>query len=204
VLLLPLLLVALSGCERPAGPATSWQLPTSSSSSAATSTTAPASSTTSAPAPTSTPDLSDPIVAKLPAAARIETEAGAKAFSRFFIQQLGAFYSDTQTVDFTKLYTPACTMCQTIDKAFSTVSKIGKTRRNPASVTYVGADIYNEQTHFMQVTATFAKLTLYRNGKAVAVIGKSYAGNLQYWLDLEYDGHWRVTSLKGGMSAFQD
>lgn len=162
-------------------------------------------SVSASPTPTAaTPDLSDPVVQAMPAAARVETEEGAEAFAGFFVEQLGAFYSDTQVVDFDELYTSDCKECRIYDRGLTKLRKTGKTRTNPAKVTFSGAEQFTPVTRLVQVAVTFKRLTIYKSGKPVAEIGKGFVGNLQFRLDLEFDGRWRVSEMDADMSAFQD
>ncbi|GAB3884827.1 DUF6318 family protein [Terrabacter terrigena] len=106
--------------------------PPVTSSTPATTTAVP--STTTKPTPTATVD---PVIAKIPAAARAKTEAGAQAFARFFIESLntGATTANPQVLE--GLFTPACETCKAMHDSLQTL-KMKHQRHTAPSIKVTG------------------------------------------------------------------
>ena len=100
-------LATLAGCTGGAPAPTARTLPASPSSSTST-TSRPPATTTSAPTPTRSVD---PVIAKIPAAARTKTRKGAQAFARFFIESLNVGAARPDAAVLTGLFTSNCETC---------------------------------------------------------------------------------------------
>src|SRR4051812_42042784 len=102
----PVALAVLGACTASdPGPAVT----TTSSSSAVTSSPAPTAITTStAPSPTATVD---PVIAKIPAAARANDKPGGVAFSRFYFDTLNSAFKTGDSELLAALASPRCPTC---------------------------------------------------------------------------------------------
>lgn len=188
------LVLALTACSRPAseGPRGTGSLAPSSDSSV------PASLTASTGGETVPPlDLSDPVVAALPAAARAKTSAGAIAFGRFYVTQLGAMFAGKEVIRPDKLTTPDCTVCRSLLKETERLRAQGLTRANPASLKYSGIDFSSTEREVVRVEVVMRPLKAYdASGNYVGHIMAGVGSHMQLRMDLQYQGHWRVVELR--------
>lgn len=72
---------------------------------------APAPTTTTSAPPTTTQAPVDPVVAKVPKAARANTQEGAEAFAKYFMEQVGIGYFKADPTVLDGLYVRACKTC---------------------------------------------------------------------------------------------
>src|SRR6478609_6765870 len=91
------------GDPGPSGPPPSTHSSTSTATSAATTTT-----TTPAPSPTTSVN---PVIAKIPANARPGTQAGAEAFSAFYMGQVNVAFTKGDPNALAGLASPSCKVC---------------------------------------------------------------------------------------------
>jgi len=99
-----LLLSGCGGSVPPAGPATGPLVPPSDSTGVAS------GGTPTTRATTTSVDV-DPVVARIPKAARPNTQAGAEAFARFFIEQVAQMWMEADATVIDGLYSKSCASC---------------------------------------------------------------------------------------------
>jgi hypothetical protein len=184
--LLALLLAAgcTSGSPTPAG---STSVATTTSSSAATTSAAP--TTTAKPSPSL-----DPVIAKIPAAARPESIEGAAAFAKFYFEQLNRSFRAGSPRLLDGLYANSCAICVDLRKSAEELSAKGLHHEGDTlTVTFSSTTVFNRESRQVLV-----KLDQH----AVAVVDaagkqkeKTNAGSGAFVAVVEFNKHWIVTDL---------
>ncbi len=88
-------------------------VPSGTSSAPTTTTSAPPTTTTQAPV--------DPVVAKIPKAARANTQEGAEAFAEFFVRQIGQGFAKADPGLIGGLYTKECKTCVALHEGMASM-----------------------------------------------------------------------------------
>jgi hypothetical protein len=141
----------------------------------------------------------DPVIAKIPAAARPETIEGAEAFARFYIAQVNKAYTAADPVALQGLSTQACKTCEQFVATATKFREDGVHHDAPsltvtsATATTFGADHY--------------EVTAFLNQAAVKVVdgagrarSRTSAAKGAFLLTLAFDSHWLVTRLQTAKS----
>ncbi|MGO4599705.1 DUF6318 family protein [Terrabacter sp. 2RAF25] len=160
--------------------------------SAAATTTSSAPSTTTTPTPTATVD---PVLAKIPAAARPSTDAGAAAFSKYYFERVNSGFRTGSTSDVHGLAQPDCVTCN----AFASAIK-----EQNAKGTHYGADLARiDFSSPLEVKLPNARVLVDLSQLAVPIlnsnnkkVGTTPTGNASFVVSLKYEGHWIVTRLQ--------
>ncbi len=189
----PVALVTLGACTgSDPGPAVTTPL----TSSAVTSSPTPTASTSTAPRPTATVD---PVIAKIPAAARTETIEGAAAYTTFYFTQLNEAFKAADPAVLLNLSSPACKMCAALSNGVADVKKAGH---------HYGGDLtkvnYASTTEFSPKTR---QVLVDLNQKAVPVLDGSgrrvdttRSAKLALVATVEFDKRWIITRLQKATS----
>ncbi|MGO4360506.1 DUF6318 family protein [Terrabacter sp. RAF57] len=185
----PVALAALGACT---GSDTGPAVTTPPSTSAVTSSSAPTTTTTSAaPSPTATVD---PVIAKIPAAARPETQAGAAAFTRFFFEQLNRSFKDASPEVLDGLFASSCEICTDLSRSAKELKMASEHHDgNTLKVTFSSATIFNDRDRQVLVKLEqFAVPVVDENGKRVDT---TRAGSGAFVAVLRFSTHWELTDL---------
>ncbi|WP_156415562.1 DUF6318 family protein [Terrabacter sp. Soil811] len=190
----PVALAALGACTgSDPGPAVT----TPPSTSAVTSSSAPTTTTTSAtPSPTATVD---PIIAKIPAAARPETIEGAAAYTKFYFTQLNRAFKTSDPSVLNDLSSDACKMCAALSNGVADLKKAGH---------HYGGDLtklnYASTTEFSSRTR---QVLVDLNQRAVPVLDESgrtvdttRSAKLAFVATVDFDKRWIITRLQKASS----
>ena len=185
----PVALAALGACTgSDPGPAVT----TPPSTSAVASSPAPPTTTTSAtPSPTATVD---PVIAKIPAAARPETQAGAAAFTRFFFEQMNRSFKDASPELLNGLFAPSCQICADLTLSAKELKLASQHHDGDTlKVTFSSATVFNDRDRQVLVKLDqFAVPVVDQNGKRVAT---TKAGSGAFVAVLRFTKHWILTDL---------
>ena len=189
------MLVALSalGACTSSGAAGETAKSSSAASSGTTTTAAPSTTTTSAaPSPTTSVD---PVIAKIPAAARPETREGSVAFAQYFLRQVNVAFTQAKPEALNGLFSESCVACNEFQSG-ATELKRGGLRHKGVSLTTTGANS-NEYTPKVRSVA----LLLTQNSVPVVnaagkTVRRTKAGSGTLLATLSFKDHWVVTKLQ--------
>lgn len=156
-----LALAACNGAEPVVGPTGS------SSSTSSTTTTAPPTTTSKPTTSTTTPTV-DPVLAKIPKAARPETMQGAEAFAKFYIDSLNTGSTGKDFNALKGLYKASCIACVSMNATLQELKKKGHHN--------VGDSIAVVNSEGMNQSATSTAVLLDVHERSVRVVDE--AGNL--------------------------
>lgn len=188
--------VALAGCtaSTPAPPASSSPQPTSATSS--TSTTAAPTTSARPSTTTSTPPPSvDPVLAKIPKAARPETINGAEAFVRFYMEQVNAAFTKGTPAPLTGLDGPACKICAAFIDAAEQL-RTDKQRHKGVSieVTAASSNKFSDTTRTVLVWVTQRSVPIL--DQRGATVDQTKAGKGVFLATLKFDRRWVMSRLQ--------
>ncbi|WP_147063780.1 DUF6318 family protein [Terrabacter aerolatus] len=158
-----------------------------------TSTSAAPSTTSTAPSPTTSVD---PVLARIPDAARARTAAGAQAFARFFIESLNAGASKPDSRVLAGLFAPSCETCQAMYKSL----KILETKKQR----HTGDSIRVSATSSLTFSTSAAQVLIDVEQKSVDVVDSKGAtvrrtadGPGTFVMSISLNGgHWIATKLQ--------
>lgn len=174
------------------------QTPTASSgsTSAVTTTAAPPTTTTAPPSPK--PSV-DPVIAKIPAAARPETMEGAAAYSQFYFAKLNEAFKTGDTSLLNSLSSSECKTCSALSNGAAEVAKAGH---------HYGGDLtkvnYATATEF---SSTTRQVLIDLNQEAVPVLDstnreveKTRSAKLAFVATLKFEKRWSIVRLQRASS----
>jgi hypothetical protein len=182
--------VALAGCgdgdRQAGGPATPVEARTS------TAVTSPA-------APTTTTAPADPVLARIPAAARPNTPKGAEAFARFYFEQVNEAFKRADAARLQDLTTQACELCKGMAQGVTDMA---------AKRHHYGGDLAKVNfTSPVDSTATSQRVLVDAKQLSVAIVDEegrkvdqTDAADLRFVATLSYDGRWVITRLQKAKS----
>ena len=186
----PVALAVLGACT-PSDPGPAVTGPPSSS--AVTSSPIPTATTTStAPSPTATVD---PVIAKIPAAARPRTQDGAEAFARFYMEQVNRAFTGPDPTALASLAGLDCKTCSAFLAGAKELKAKGH-RHKGVSITVDGSpsNSYTPTSAIVQVFVTQHSVPVIdRSGKKVA---QTKAGQGIFLATLTFDTHWVIQRLQ--------
>jgi hypothetical protein len=139
----------------------------------------------------------DPVIARIPAAARPETKEGAKAYAAFFLASLNEASRVADATLLEGLFTPECKTCSAMH---ATVTELAKSKRRYASdtVRLLGVDpiVFNGDRRIMR--ARFDQVAVDILNGAGAPIDKTVAApDSAFAISLRFtDGRWIVTKVQ--------
>ena len=159
---------------------------------------APSSTATTSAAPSPTTSI-DPVIAKIPAAARAETMEGAAAYTQFYFAELNRAFKTGDTSLLTSLYSKECKTCSALSNGVADVRTAGH---------HYGADLtkvnYATATEF---TPTIRRVLVDMNQMSVPVLDKANrkvdvtrSAKLEFVATLEFDKRWNITRLQKASS----
>jgi len=151
---------------------------------------APASTTTT-PGPTASVD---PVIAKIPAAARPETQAGAAAYSTFYFEQLNRSFKTASPELLDGLFEPSCQICVDLRKSSNELKTTSQHHDGDTlKVAFSSATVYNpNQRQVLVRLRQFAVPVVDKDGKQVDT---TKAGSGAFVAVLKYTDHWVITDL---------
>jgi hypothetical protein len=180
------LAVTLSACASDP-PATT--APPSATAPASTLSASAPPTTTSAP-PTTTQAPVDPVVAKIPKAARANTQEGAEAFTKFFYEQVAASWMKPDPELLDGLYSKSCKTCLAYrDTAAYLHEQEQRYESSPLTLKSVSAMSFQPKkveiaAHVIAEAASIVD----RSGKTVESVPSE--GKQTFVLTLRFDGRW--------------
>jgi hypothetical protein len=183
--------LALAGCGDGGG-----QAGGPSASVPATTSTAAVSSTASS---TSTTAPVDPVLARIPAAARPETSAGAEAFTAFYFKELNRAWETGNPSPLEGLSAPDCKTCVAFFEGAQSLKDAGEHHKGETlTVTEVSAVNFVNQKRELAVHATQNAVPVV-NASGVTV-DTTAAGEGVFIVNLTFDGRWVVSRLQTAKS----
>lgn len=191
-------MVAVTGCTGGGAipPASSTAAPpsTTSSTSSATTTSTPAPPSTSTTPPT-TP-TADPVIAKIPAAARIESEAGAAAFMNFYFKQLNLAFRQAESSHMAGLATSACVTCQAFNEGILGLKKANR-RYSDDLVRVTRATALNFTDNARQILIDVEQREVKVIDASGGSVGTTPAGRASFVASLKFNSaRWFVVRLQ--------
>ena len=180
-----LLLSGCGGSAPPAGPATVPLVAQSDSPTVASEGTATTSATT-------TPE--DPVLARIPKAARPNTQAGAEAFAKFFIEQvaLAGVAAEPSMID--GLYNESCKTCQNFTKTLEGFQGEQRHHRKPA-LTVTATTVYTWIDDRRVVGVGVDQRAVDILDSAGKAVGRTDLGEGTFHVALRYGSHWQVIAV---------
>ena len=165
----------------------------SSAASSATTTTAAPSTTTTSAAPSPTTSV-DPVIAKIPAAARPHTQEGAEAFARFYMNQVNQAFTRADPAALDGLSGAGCKTCSSFRQGAEALKKKGQHHEGLSiSVDGAPANSYTAKTALIQIFVTQHSVPVVdRNGKKV---DQTKEGQGIFVATLSFSGHWTVDRM---------
>lgn len=185
-----LALAACNGAEPVVGPTGS------SSSTPSKTTTAPPTTTTTSKATTTTPTPTvDPVLAKIPKAARPETMEGAGAYMEFYFSELNKAFRDGNTATLDLLATPACETCKALSAGVADLREQGQRYGGDlANVNYSTASEFTPKTRRVLVDLLQQAVPILDSkGKQV---GTTPRAQTQFVATLQFSNRWNITKLQ--------
>ncbi|MGO4603146.1 DUF6318 family protein [Terrabacter sp. 2YAF2] len=160
---------------------------------ASTTTSASPTTTTTTPVPSPTTSV-DPVIAKIPANARPETQAGAAAFSEFYFEQLNRSFKDASPELLEGLFESSCKICVDLHKSASELKAASQHHDGDTlKVTFSSATIFNSRQRQVLVKLDqFAVPIVDSHGKRVDT---TKAGSGAFVAVVTYKDHWVITDL---------
>ena len=176
-----LLLSGCGGSDPPTVPATAPQVAQSDSRTVASGSAAPTSAKT-------TPE--DPVLARIPKAARPNTQAGAEAFAKFYYEQVAKAWMKPDPTLLDGLSTETCKTCDAFRATADDLQTHGE-RYASTPLTIKGTTVYafipGKKHIAVHLTANGAKIV---DEAGVTVENVASEGPQTFVLSLKYDGHW--------------
>ncbi|WP_330472945.1 DUF6318 family protein [Terrabacter sp. C0L_2] len=173
------------------GPADTTAPPASSS--ASTSAAQPTTTTTSAaPSPTSSVD---PVIAKIPAAARPQTQAGAEAFSRFYMEQVNRSFVQGDPAPLNGLASGSCSVCGELSNSAKELRDKGRHHQGLSiEVTSASANRYDKEVRSVLVSIEQHRVPIVdMNG---VTVDHTSADKGAFLATLKFDGRWQIARLQ--------
>jgi len=157
------------------------------------------SATTTTPAPPVTgavpkPSV-DPVIAKIPAAARPETEAGAVAFVQYFLDQVNTAFVRPEPSALEDLYEATCKACAAFRQGAKELEAEGVRHQGVSvSTTEAHIDEYSDRRRTVAIGVVQNSVPVVTiNGKKVR---STEAGSGTFLATLDFREHWIVTNLQ--------
>ena len=183
-------LLVAAGCT--AGeptPNASTAVPSMTSSSATTASPSVATTTTK-PTPTV-----DPVIAKIPAAARPETPEGSVAFTKYFIQQVNTAFTTAEPSALDELFAPTCKAC--------TAFRDGARELADNGLRHDGVSITTTEANTDQYGGSKRTVAIWVVQNSVPVVTSSgkkvrstTAGTGTFLATLKFQDHWVIANLQ--------
>ena len=176
-----LLLSGCGGSVPPTEPVTAPPLAQSDSTTVASSGTPTSSATTA---------VEDPFLARIPKAARPNTQAGAEAFAKFYYEQVAKAWMKPDPALLDSLQNDGCKTCSAFRSTAEYLRKRGQ-RYASSPLTIKGTSVYafiEGKKHIaVTVLANEAKI-IDRKGRSVETVAAE--GTQVFVLSLAFEGHW--------------
>jgi hypothetical protein len=148
------------------------------------------------PSTSATPKPSvDPVVAKIPAAARPETKTGAVAFAKYFLSQVNTAFVRAEPSALDDLFEASCTACVQFREGAQALKQDG--------LRHKGVSVATTRARLDEYSASKRTVALGVVQNSVPVVtsdGKkvrsTQAGSGTFLATLQFHGHWTVTNLQ--------
>lgn len=151
-----------------------------------------AATTTAAPSPTTS---ADPVIAKIPAAARSHSQGGAEAFARFYMEQVNQAFIKADPTSLDGFSASNCKTCSSFRQGAEDLRAKGHHHEGLSiSVDGAPANSYTPQTAIIQLFVTQHSVPIVdRSGKKVE---ETKAGQGIFVATLNFDKHWTVARIQ--------
>ena len=163
------------------------------STSAVTSSATPTTTTSTSPNPTASVD---PVIAKIPAAARHETEAGAVAFARYFFDSLNRAATAANPAMLDGLFESGCATCVAMSDSVSDLQRAGQHHSGPTiRILRVSTESFVPEKRVVVIDVDQAAVDVLNNtGKRV---DRTLAAKGSFAMTLNFArNHWTVARLQ--------
>lgn len=189
--------VALSACSgSPLEVATSSQQPSSSSTAPPPTTSTSTTTTSAAPTSTSTTTPVDPVIARLPIAARRSDVAGAEAFARYFFDALNKAAQKPDADLLNNLFEQSCRTCIAMQNTVKQLQQQG--RRYSADTIRVKQTLVNNfASDNKSLQVVVEQLAVDIKSQSGKTLGRTPAGSGEFVAAMRFgDRGWQLTSLQ--------
>ncbi|WP_141845950.1 DUF6318 family protein [Humibacillus xanthopallidus] len=141
----------------------------------------------------------DPVIAKIPAAARPETIEGAAAFSKFYFDTLNEAFRKADPSVLKGLSSPSCAMCNSLAEGVSEVRAAGNHYGGDlAQINYATASEFTPSSR--KVLVSLDQLSVPIVNSAGKTVDKTRAASLSFVATLTFDKRWIVARLQKATS----
>lgn len=188
-----LTLAACTG-DTPVAPATT--VTQTSSTTPTTTSTAPLTTSTppTSTAPSTSTSATDPVLAKIPEAARPQTKEGAAAYGRFFVESLNQAFKigDPQPLD--GLASAKCGTCSNLRGAAADLAK-DSLHHQGDSLIVSGSDTMVFGAKEARVNIDFDQKNIPVVNRAGETVRRTTSGSGTFSAIMSYDGRWTIDAL---------
>lgn len=151
-----------------------------------------AAPTTSAVKPT---EAADPVLARIPAAARPETMDGAAAYAAFFFDQLNRASVAGDPDLLNGLSSPSCKTCNSMIASLRDLKDDGNhLSAGPLKVVYSSATVFDKERRQVLVSLKQESVSVLRKDGSVVRVTKPGSGS--YVATVSYEGRWTIDRLQ--------
>jgi hypothetical protein len=155
----------------------------------------PAPTTTTSAPPTTTQVPVDPVVARIPKAARAHTQEGAEAFGKYFIEQVAQSGVKADPTLIKGLFSASCRTCANFVATAQNFKDNGEHHAKPAmTVESSSANTYSPEKKEIAVWVRLGVVDIL--GKGGAQVGSTEKAYGAFVLSVTFDEHWVVHSVQ--------
>ncbi|MDV3223047.1 DUF6318 family protein [Intrasporangium sp.] len=155
-----------------------------------------ATASTTAAATATTTAAEDPVLARIPAAARPETREGAEAFAAFFLESLNTAARTPDPTVLDGLFLRACETCVAMRDSVADLTRLGR-KHTADSVRVKGTDpiVFTDQRRAVRVE--IEQIAVDVTDKWGRTAYRTEAGTFSFAVTMVYrSGQWTVTKLQ--------
>lgn len=165
-----------------------------------TGTTPPSTSATPPPTSSATPPPTsstkttpavDPVLAKIPKAARPKTIKGAEEFASFYVLQINKAFEMPDPREILVFAKPSCKACTAFVDSAATLKSEGQ-RHKSAALRVVSTSVVNFQPPKVRVAVSIKQVPVDVVDKSGKVVRTTQSDTGTLILDLSYEHHWLV------------
>ncbi|WP_353354488.1 DUF6318 family protein [Intrasporangium sp. DVR] len=145
---------------------------------------------------TATADV-DPVLARIPKAARENTQEGAEAFGKFFMEQVAQSLVAADPDLLRGLHSAECKTCANFRRTAANLEAAGEHHSKPSFIvqdTAIRRFLENEPSKFIEVTGQEVPVGIVNRSNATVDRTRQQDG-IRFVLVLEFDTHWSVSAV---------
>jgi hypothetical protein len=154
----------------------------------------PASPTTTSASPATTTAPVDPVIAKIPKAARANDQDGAGAFAKFFMERVAESFVRADPTLIDGLYAKGCETCAAFRSTAAEFKKRGQHQAKPSfriDETSIIRFLDSESVRVVTVYLTQVEVDIV--DATGAPVSKTVAGKADFTLSMRWDERWIIT-----------